>query len=265
MRASVSRPGAPAFCSFSAMRSARDSRMTFCPAMPVGERGRGRVDPEPEHVQRAAAPDDRQLDPGDEADARGRRLRGGGGDAVHGVVIGERHQLDAAAGDVRDERRRIEHAVRSRRVQVQVDFRVRAHAALGPSPTVLHGVAGQHDEAATAAEAVLRVIEHVGASPGRAAHRRRERYAGGGSRPCRPASGRWRFRRYPSPGGWRAHAPPRLECQKPASSASRATASSIPQVIAASRASRRRHRRARRNAGSADPPWRCIRAAARRA
>jgi hypothetical protein len=34
-----------------------------------------------------------------------------------------------------DERRRIEHAVGGRRMQVQVDRRVRAHTARGPSPT----------------------------------------------------------------------------------------------------------------------------------
>ena len=83
-----------------------------------------------------AAPARGDLDARDEADAGGARGGRGRPDARDRVVVGERHELHAAGRDVGDERGRIEHAVGRRRVQVQVDRRVRVHTARGPSPTV---------------------------------------------------------------------------------------------------------------------------------
>ena len=57
-------------------------------------------------------------------------------DTGHGVVIRECHELHAAGRDARDERGRVERAVGGRRMQVQVNRRLRGHTARGPRPTV---------------------------------------------------------------------------------------------------------------------------------
>ena len=130
------------------------------------EAGRGGVDRESEHVDGPPAPARRDLDARDERHVQVARGGRGRPDARHRVVVGERHELHAAGGDVGDQRGRVEHAVGGRGVQVQVDRRVRDHTARGPSPTVSTRLARHHDESALARVAVGRVVEDIGAVPG---------------------------------------------------------------------------------------------------
>jgi hypothetical protein len=84
------------------------------------EGGRRGIDAETEHMQRQAVPARRDLDPGHEAQARGRTGRGRLVAACRGVVVGERRRADAAPGREAHQGGRRQQAVRMMAVQVQV-------------------------------------------------------------------------------------------------------------------------------------------------
>ena len=101
------------------------------------KQGGGRVDPQPEHVDRLVAPGSGNLDPGYQADAHTLRCRTRFRKAGQRVVIGEREHAHTRRCSALDELPRGERSVRAMRVGVKVDPGLVAHEGAPASPTAL--------------------------------------------------------------------------------------------------------------------------------